>query len=317
MNLSLELPPLTTRGKQLDLSPQAFGFLRDSSEIAQGDGDALRERMASDGYLYLPGLLNRSEVQAARAETLQRLFDGGWLHPDFPASEAKAAPEQRAYFVPDLAKGNAPLHSALYGPPMMAFFENLLGGPVRHFDFTWLRAVSPGNSTAPHCDTVYMGRGTPRLITAWTPLGDINLTTGGLMVLENSHRRGDVLGSYLQRDVDSFCANGPNAQKIAEGKMTWESWDDPTKDWDGSLTHDAVALRETLGGRWLTAPEFRMGDVLLFAINTVHASLDNRSDCIRLSSDTRYQRADEPVDERWVGDAPTAHGTASKRGRIC
>ena len=71
-----------------------------------------------------------------------------------------------------------------------------------------------------------------------------------------------------------------------------------------------------MGGRWLTA-DYQAGDLLIFSIRTVHASLDNGSDRIRLSSDTRYQRADEPADERWIGDAPIAHGRAAKRGRIC
>ena len=31
------------------------------------------------------------------------------------------------------------------------------------------------------------------------------------------------------------------------------------------------------------------------------------SDRYRISCDTRYQRADEPVDERWVGENPKAH----------
>jgi hypothetical protein len=50
----------------------------------------------------------------------------------------------------------------------------------------------------------------------------------------------------------------------------------------------------------------------------VHASLDNRTaNRLRLSSDCRYQRASEPVDDRWVGPQPPGHGTAGKRGRVC
>jgi len=71
-----------------------------------------------------------------------------------------------------------------------------------------------------------------------------------------------------------------------------------------------------VGGRWLTS-QYRAGDLLVFSMYTVHASLDNHSDRIRLSSDTRYQLASEPIDERWIGEAPSAHGRASKRGRIC
>jgi len=49
----------------------------------------------------------------------------------------------------------------------------------------------------------------------------------------------------------------------------------------------------------------------------VHASLDNRTtNRLRISSDSRYQRASEPIDERWSGQpAGTQH--SGKRGRLC
>ena len=42
----------------------------------------------------------------------------------------------------------------------------------------------------------------------------------------------------------------------------------------------------------------------------LHGSLDNQSPLgrVRLSCDTRYQRADEPIDPRFVGSPPIAHG---------
>ena len=62
---------------------------------------------------------------------------------------------------------------------------------------------------------------------------------------------------------------------------------------------------------------FRMGDLLVFSMFTVHASLDNQTNRIRLSSDTRYQRAADPVDERWIGENPVGHGPGGKRAMIC
>ncbi len=51
-------------------------------------------------------------------------------------------------------------------------------------------------------------------------------------------------------------------------------------------------------------------------MHTMHCSLDNKSpdNRIRLSVDTRYQPADEPIDERWIGQNPIAHGDQAKRG---
>jgi hypothetical protein len=56
---------------------------------------------------------------------------------------------------------------------------------------------------------------------------------------------------------------------------------------------------------------------LVFSIYSLHASLDNTTDRVRLSSDSRYQPAGEPADERWIGENPIAHGPEAKRGMIC
>lgn len=117
--------------------------------------------------------------------------------------------------------------------------------------------------------------------------------------MEGSHLKRDALEDYLRRDVDTYCTNATE-----------------TPGRDGILDHDMSALQDRLGGRWLSA-DFRMGDVLTFTMGTVHASLDNLSDRIRLSSDSRYQRASEPADERWIGASPIGHGTAAMRGRVC
>jgi ectoine hydroxylase-related dioxygenase (phytanoyl-CoA dioxygenase family) len=147
------------------------------------------------------------------------------------------------------------------------------------------------------------------LLTAWTPLGDAPLTIGGLMILENSHLKHERLRHYLERDVDTYCRNGRHAGEIEGGKKWWE--------WDGSLSKDPVSLRKKLGGRWLTT-DFEAGDLLTFTMHTVHASLDNASpDRMRFSSDSRYQPASLPADDRWVGENPVGHGLAGKRGRIC
>jgi ectoine hydroxylase-related dioxygenase (phytanoyl-CoA dioxygenase family) len=50
-----------------------------------------------------------------------------------------------------------------------------------------------------------------------------------------------------------------------------------------------------------------MGDVILFGLYTMHASTTNTTNRFRLSCDVRYQPANEPVDERWVGDTPRGH----------
>ena len=78
---------LTSLGHALDLSPQAFGELRRSNDIAH-DASQLRARKAEDGYLYLPGLLDVEEVLAARREITERLAAGGAIDPGHKPMDA-------------------------------------------------------------------------------------------------------------------------------------------------------------------------------------------------------------------------------------
>jgi hypothetical protein len=50
-----------------------------------------------------------------------------------------------------------------------------------------------------------------------------------------------------------------------------------------------------------------MGDMLVPGMYTMHGSINNTTNRCRVSTDTRYQRADETVDERWIGENPKAH----------
>jgi hypothetical protein len=118
----------------------------------------------------------------------------------------------------------------------------------------------------------------------------------------------DLLEKYVYRDVDAFCENkGADVAKVKDGKWAFT----------GTLSHNPPVVRNKFGGRWLVA-EFEPGDFLTFGMFLVHASLDNQTaNRLRLSSDSRYQRASEPIDERWIGANPPAHGPHGKRGLIC
>jgi len=303
---------LTYLGNPIDSSPSAFGELRSSNDLMDKPA-ALRERMADDGYLFLRGMVDRDQVFAAREEILRRLDVAGCIDRRFPLLDAVPAAEVKDGFVHKLAEDNAPLERVVFHGPMMDFFGKFLGGPVRHFDYIWLRAKRPGTTeaTAPHYDVVFMGRGTKRLYTSWTPLEDIPLEKGGLMVLENSHKLDEVKKTYGALDVDTFCENKQEANAIRTGEKQWEDRVN-----GGKYDDDAIAVQKRLGGRWLTT-DFRAGDVLVFCVYLMHASLDNHTQGFRVSTDTRYQLASEPADERWVGAHPAAHGPSGKLGMIC
>lgn len=288
----------TSHGHRFDVSPGAFGELRDSSGLA-ADVAALRGRMDEDGYLLLRGYLSRDAVLAARRELCRKLDRAGLIDRRRPVTEAifsgstaQVADVDRKAFARGLRTGQA-VRAVCHGPEVMGFYERFLGGPPLGFSFIWVRNVRVGAATGVHFDWVYMGRGTRNLYTSWIPVGDVPLTEGPLVVLEGSHRIEELRGTYGALDVDRDDPAGKPRQRYAGG------W----------LTKDVGEVQARFGGRWLTA-EFRPGDMLLFGMFTLHCSLDNRSpeNRIRLSTDSRYQLASEPADERWTGEEPFGHG---------
>lgn len=295
---------LLAGGEEVDQSPRRFGWLRESND-ALGNFSELQQRMATDGYLFIRDFHPRAEIEAVRAEIMDAFSAEGMLDPAFPAIEGRHIDGQNPYFRPDLAKKNQKLQRVVYGPAMMEFYSGLLGGPAMHYDFTWFRAIGKGGGTMPHCDVVYMGRGTHQLFTAWIPYGDIPLEVGGLVLVEGSHRWSE-LNDYRAMDVDTACQNIPGkSQTEASGHGF------------GVFEPKVTEVLEKFDARLLTCAEYRMGDLLTFNVHLLHGSLDNQQNVIRISSDTRYQLASEPVDERWIGEEPPAHGGSSIREMIC
>ena len=135
-------------------------------------------------------------------------------------------------------------------------------------------------------------------------MGDNDFNLGGLLVLEGSHKHDGLAKQYWKSDVDAYCSN------TDDHRDGWQKGN------GGALKGEGDQLRRSLGGRWVTG-DYRMGDVVIFNVYTVHGGTDNHSNVLRLSTDTRYQRASEAVDDRWVGEKPPAHGPNAKRGFIC
>ncbi len=295
------LPGLYSNGLPLSIEPDNFGELRDSSHLL-GNGEELRRQIDEDGYLYIKGFFPRELVMEARRAMTDKLNQVGLIEPNTDPIEGNLRAGADVGFLPGIARDDVSVQRIVFGPEIHEFYATMLNSEnIRHFDFIWVRAMGHGQGTPPHCDVVYMGRGTHNLYTAWIPYGDVPYDLGGLMILEGSLQQADRIRNYLESDVDTFCENNPERHGWVHG---------------GALTKNPVSLQEKFGGRWLTT-EFQMGDLLTFRIDTIHASTDNQTRRVRLSTDTRYQRASEAVDERWIGANPIGHSQAGKRGRIC
>jgi ectoine hydroxylase-related dioxygenase (phytanoyl-CoA dioxygenase family) len=282
----------TSNGLELDTRPEAFGELREATPLLD-DPDALRQRMREDGYLLLRGALDREVVLAARRELCEKLAAVGEIDTRRPVTDAIFSGNSARKdidvqaFRKDLRTGAA-IRALCHAGNVIRFHERFLGGEVRPLDHIWVRTVRVGGATGPHYDVVYMGRGTHNLFTTWIPIGDVPRIEGSLLVLENSHKVEELRNTYGRLDVDRDHETNPYH--------------------GGWFSKSPVEVREKFGGRWLTT-DFQAGDMLVFTMFTMHCSLDNHSpeNRIRLTSDTRYQLASEPVDERWIGDNPVGH----------
>ncbi|MDE0428432.1 MAG: phytanoyl-CoA dioxygenase family protein [Caldilineaceae bacterium] len=251
---------------------------RDANGILH-DEAALHARIEEDGYLLIRGFYDREAVLSARTDILKQLSEQGRLAKDVPMEKGTVGQEGGNAVLPHDDVLKMPSYLRLVNSRrIMAFFERFLGGPVLTLDHKWPRAVSTGVSTGAHYDVVFMGAGTKQLYTAWTPLDDISLTMGPL----------------------AFC---PGSNRLDILRSTYGSADAHNDLLDGHLSRDPHDLIESLGVQWASTP-FRAGDVMIFGMFFLHGSLDNVSDRYRISTDTRYQLASEPVDERHMGPHP-------------
>ena len=286
------MPNWTSCGHSFDLQPAKFGQLRSSNDVLD-DPAKLQARMKSDGYLLLRQILDPDRVRACRQELVEKLDSIQDLDRRYPLEEAILNPESKNQqmsatgFSKRLGAGPA-VRQLVHQGEMVDFYRHYFGQSVRPLDFVWVRSVRVGNSAACHYDWVYMGRGSKRLLTSWTPIGDVPMIEGSLAILEGSHQFEELIESYGSIDVDDEASN--------------------PQQFKGSYSSNPVEVQEKFGGRWLTT-DFKMGDLLVFTMHTMHCSLDNRSaeNRIRLSVDSRYQPAAEEADGRWVGENPIGH----------
>ena len=66
-------------------------------------------------------------------------------------------------------------------------FGNIFGEPPLTFGYKWLRGMHSQGFTGAHMDTVYMSKGSQKLLTCWIPIGSIPPEMGTLAVCEGSH----------------------------------------------------------------------------------------------------------------------------------
>jgi len=251
---------------------------RDSNDIL-GDTEALRQRMEEDGYLIIRNFHNREDLMKGRKDIVDYMESQGILAEGSTLENALIGPSNRSTRFRDTVVKTWPnFPNIVAGKNTMDFFGRFLDGPALSLDHKWVRAINKGRNASAHCDIVYMGAGTNKLYTMWTAFGDISLDMGPLAVCLGSHKLEHLRNTYGASDAHDDLING-------------------------AFSNDPYDVKETLDIQWASTP-FNAGDVVIFGMYFMHASLENTSNKFRISSDTRYQLASEAVDQRHMGEDP-------------
>lgn len=239
-----------------------------------GNAEALRQRMADEGFLYFRKFIPRLRVMALREQMLLIFQKYGWLAEGTDLLDGIAAPASadidswsgvgaphEAYA--DVYRLEA-FHRLSHDPAIMRLMEALFGEPVLPHPRNIARLMFPSKAnspTPPHQDHIFI-QGTKTVYTYWMPLGDCPKSLGGLSVM----RRSTGLGLL------------PVRQALGAGGRT--------------------VILDGVEQEWVEG-DFEAGDALVFHSLTVHKSMPNQAENrIRLSCDYRYQPLSLPIEEK-------------------
>jgi hypothetical protein len=236
--------------------------LRDSSPLL-GDSQSLRARIASEGYVFVPGLLDPALVREVGRRTLGHLQAAGWTlaGPD-PVTAPPRAPVRAVKMADAFCDGayrrilaDAEFNRIGFESPLADLMGQILGPSGFCYPLKLPRVVYPASLVPRQPGNVVHKdyRSVQDMFTCWVPFGDVPRTLGGLAVLPGSQRSTRL----RYRPLDPLEAG------------------------------------------WLTT-DYTAGDVIVFHCLTTHAALPNREERIRFSGEFRWQLADQPAPRRMV-----------------
>ena len=247
--------------------------LVDSRELL-GDWQSLRERIATDGYVFMRGLLDPAAVRAVGRDGLAYLQAAGWTE---SGGDPVSAPPQRPIRAIKMRDAfgdrgymriftDAGFNCLPFTSAMADLMAQILGPEGFCYPMKLPRVVYPA-ALVPHQPGNFVHQdynSVQDMFTCWTPLDDVPRTLGGLALKPGSQRTSRV----RHRPLDQ------------------------------------------LEPGWVTT-DYRAGDVLVFHCLTTHAALPNRENRIRFSAEYRWQLADRPAPRRQVM-GPHGHEIGSR-----
>jgi phytanoyl-CoA hydroxylase len=250
------------------------------------DRDAGLRTFREKGYLVVPGVLSRSEMEPIRnaiGDAVERQAEELWQAGKITERHQNATLERRlALLYRGIPREASIWNSQVFGravydllthPAILEIVEMLIGPEITVNGDYWVRPKMPEERSTTyhwHQDSAYYGAGSENagILTVWIPLVDTDEQNGCLQALPASHQWG------LQ----------PARSDPETGQLV-------------------PAVDPELRARPETLP-MHAGDVLAFSELTYHKSLMNHSENVRWSIDLRYTSTDAPLEgfwKRWPG----------------
>jgi Phytanoyl-CoA dioxygenase (PhyH) len=247
--------------------------LKDSSGLL-GDWEALRQLIATDGYVFMRGLLNPEEIRAVGRTGLAHLQRAGWTETGVdpvmapPRKPVRAIRMRDAFGDPGYRRilADPEFNAVPFASPLADLMAQILGPAGFCYPLKLPRIVYPASVVPRQPGNVVHKdyRSVQDMFTSWVPLGRVPRTLGGLAVQPGSQG-----GTRVRFHP---------------------------------LTH--------LESGWVTT-DYEPGDVIVFHCLTTHAALPNREGRMRFSAEYRWQLADQPAPRRVVL-GPQGHEIGSR-----
>lgn len=273
-------PYFFSNGMPIPFTSQYFERMTPGDSTDMG---SMIRQLRRDGFLYLPGFLDKKDVLDVREEYF-KLFDPFVLKPGTSARQGlfsgkfQFSPYRHglpghpaSLFVMsevfDRFTRTEKLHDLCKG--LMEEKVSLLQRrPLRHF------YNNTGIASCAHADFTYLNQGTQKILSIWIPLGDVPLEAGGIVYLKDTN---DTDRDALRQQLNRYKR--------------------PEKD-ERPITADLKALADTTGKPWMYA-DYKAGDIVIHTPFVIHATLDCNHEMMRLSTDIRYASVKEDHDPRW------------------
>ena|SRR5438876_1565301 len=261
--------PLISNGFALDMTPERLGWLEATDpDLPQ---EQLRALYRQNGYLWLKRFFKQDMILNFRQYFFDTIFSGVKTFFELVSSQE--------------------YEDFCTMPRLWNFYQAFLGERPYLHKRKIIRFTHPGMDycTGGHYDLIYLRAGTDKLCTSWIPLGDVPVEMGGLLYLEHS----DAVGRQMEADFSKKNAHLSPEERISAYNRNMRE--------DGWVSTNLVEMAHRFQSRWLIA-DYEAGDMVIHSPYMIHAATRNRDPLgrMRLSTDIRFQRADDSIDQRWT-----------------